>query len=315
MATVEDLRSCYRLLLGREPDEAGFRGYLPYVNVRPTPVDELVGSFISSVEFRRRLATTFGWSTGAPEAVDLLSGYRIYLRSDDPGMAVVKVDRDYEPHVSGRMRSLLEPGATMVDVGASFGFFTVLAGRKVGPAGRVIACEPGRQNQSVLLLNLVANNLDNVVVHPVAVSDAAGVLLYSPAGANGAVSAFDGNPELLASNDLVAARTLDELLVAEQRVDVIKVDVEGAEGRVFRGAKATLERFRPAIFFEFSPASLEASSGVDAWSLLDMLASYGYAFELLAASEPEGRRRSPDELLSHFGSEDRDHLDLLAVPG
>lgn len=313
MATEEDLRACYRLLLGREPDDSGWRGYLPYIHQRPTPVDELVGFFLASVEFRRRQATTFGWTTGAPEAIDLHAGYRIWLRPNDPSMAVVRQDRAYEPHVVDRMLPMLPEGGVMVDVGASFGYFTVLAGRAVGPSGRVVACEPGPQNQTVLLLNVVTNGLRNVEIQPVAVSDATGALLYSQSGANGAVSPFDGDASGLGSNDLVPARTLDDILGERPRLDVIKIDVEGAEGLVFAGADATLRRHRPAIFFEFSPPSLASASGVDAADLLGRLAGLGYRFEVLDADAPGGRQWEPAEILEHYGARDRDHLDLLAV--
>ena len=309
MATEDDLRACYRLLLGRPPDEGGWKGYLPYIHTRPTPLEDLVGFFVSSVEFRRRLATTFDWSDGAPEPVDLHSGYRIWLRADDPSMAAVRHDRAYEPHVVARMVPLLAAGSVMVDVGASFGFYTVLAARLVGPTGRVVACEPGPQNQSVLLLNVASNGLDNVEVQPVAASDTAGVLLYSPAGANGAVSAFDGTPAALATNDLVAARRLDDILAASSRVDVIKIDVEGAEGRVLAGAELTLRRHRPALFFEFSPPALPAASGIDGRGLLAGLEDLDYRFEVLG--EPP-RRWSPEEILDHHAGGDRDHLDVLA---
>jgi FkbM family methyltransferase len=312
-ATEADLAACYRLLLGRAPDDGGWTGYLPYIHQRPTPVDELVGFFLSSVEFRRRLATTFGWTAGGPEAVDLRAGYRIWMRPNDPSMAVVSQDRDYEPHVSERMLPLLAPGAVMVDVGASFGFFTVLAGRAVGPTGRVVACEPGPQNQSVLLLNVTTNLLDNVEIHPVAVGAAPGALLYSQSGANGAVSAYDGNPAQLGANDLVPTRPLDDILGERTRVDVIKIDVEGAEGLVLAGAGETLRRHRPALFVEFSPPGLAATSRVEARAMLADLAALGYRFEVLGLGHDQGRTWSPDDLVGLYAAAGRDHLDLLAT--
>src|SRR6185436_7076238 len=66
------------------------------------------------------------------------------------------------------MDAAMRPGATVVDVGASIGYNTVYASRRVGPAGRVVAIEPAADNVGVLRENLASNRLENVVVHAVA---------------------------------------------------------------------------------------------------------------------------------------------------
>lgn len=312
VATEEDLRACYRLLLGRQADPGGWQGYLPYVRSHATPVDELVGFFLNSVEFRRRLTSTFGWSEGAPVPVDLTEGYRIWLRRDDPNMATVIEERCYEPEVVEIMKPLLGPGAVVVDVGASFGYYTVLAARLVGPKGRVLAIEPGPQNLSVLLLNLLENGLANVEVVPAALGRAEGVVVYSRSGANGAISPYEGDPSVLATNDLVRMRRLDDLVGDLERLDLVKIDTEGAEGLVLAGAREALERHRPVLFFELSPHSLTATSGVEAADLLGELASMGYGFEVIGGGRPSGAAWSSKEVLDHFGACGRGHLDLVA---
>src|ERR1039458_5838250 len=141
-------------------------------------------------------------------------------------------EREYETHVSEQVLRLLRPGSVFVNVGASIGYFTILAARAVGPEGKVIACEPGPQNHTVLLLNTVVNKVGNVLIVPCAISDATTVVAYRHlGGGNGAIAGFDGAPESFGTGDLVQARTLDDILEGQPRIDVIKIDVEGAEGR------------------------------------------------------------------------------------
>jgi FkbM family methyltransferase len=244
--------------------------------------------------------------------VELPDGMRLYVRNEDAVGAEMSRQGAYEPHVTREILRRLQPGSVFVDVGASVGYFTILAARAVGPEGRVIACEPGPQNQSVLLLNTVVNGLDNVRILPYAVSDAAAVLLYHHlGGGNGAISAFDGTPESVGTRELVQARRLDDILEGEPRVDVVKIDVEGAEGRVLAGATQTLRRHAPTLLFEFSPPGLQAVSGVSGEELLASLAALGYRFCVLG-SERSGMV-SAAEVLRHYSRQAGDHIDIMAV--
>jgi FkbM family methyltransferase len=315
LATPADLDAAYRLFLGRPADPHGVRAYTPYVESGWFTVTDLAARFVTSVEFRDRLSRDLGWSDGVPEPVELLDGTRLYVRSTDSSVGTaIKDARDYEPHVVARMRRELAPGQTFVDVGASLGYFTVLAGDAVGPTGRVVSCEPGPQNHSVLLLNVVSRGLENVTVHRLAVGDRRGVLLYSGSGGNGAVGPYDGDPAALATHDLVETAPLDELLAGLDRVDIIKADVEGAEGLVLRGARQTLAAHHPVLFLEFSPPSLATTSGMSGRELLDELGALGYRFEVLGADAPAGDAAlSPAEVLAVFEQVGGDHLDLCAT--
>jgi hypothetical protein len=144
------------------------------------------------------------------------------------------------------------------------------------------------------------------------VSDTAAVLLYHHlGGGNGAISAFDGTPESLGTRELVQARSLDDILEGEPRVDVVKIDVEGAEGRVIAGATQTLRRHAPTLLFEFSPPGLQAVSGVSGEDLLASLAALGYRFRVLG-SERSGTV-SAAAVLRHYSRQAGDHIDIMAV--
>jgi FkbM family methyltransferase len=315
-ATEADLAACYRLLLGRAPDRAGYQSYRNLIRHARISVDQLVRYFLVSTEFRRRLEIEYESMTRAGlEEVELKLGYRIFVRSNDPEVGgYIRDHGEYEPHVTSELTQCLGPRAVFVDVGASLGYYTVLAGRLVGPAGRVVACEPGPQNRTVLLANVCSHQLDNVDVHQIAVSDQSGFVLYSQATSNGSISRFRGDVSSLGVFDLVQARSLDSVLQGLDRVDVIKVDVEGAEGLVFNGAVRTLTKHRPILFFEFSAPALASVSNMEAREVLASLEKLGYSFRLLDPASPTSTRLSTEDVLTIASRCAVGHIDLKAEP-
>lgn len=141
----------------------------------------------------------------------------------------------WEADVMKLLRRVLRPGAVFVDVGANVGFHTVLAAQLVGPGGRVVSIEPAPWTLELLRANLWRSGVEATVL-PVAASDAPGTVALS------SETGHRSGARLSARGDVqVEAARLDDLL-PELVVDVIKVDVEGAEPLVLRGARALVER-------------------------------------------------------------------------
>ncbi len=311
-ATPDDLLNCFRLLLGRVPSERGFRGWLKMVEEGSMSINDLVGAFLASAEFRLRLQRTFGWTEGEIKKVEI-EGLPFYIRSNELAFGAALAARQlYEPHVLWFLKQQLHEGDTFVDVGASVGYFSVLLGRHVGATGKVLAFEPGPQNQSVLLLNTFVNKTP-AQTFPVALGDAEGLLTYSRNGANGMVLPFDGDPAALAVTDLVRCTTLDSF-VGTQPIHAMKIDVEGAEGRVLAGSTSTLERQRPSLVFEFAPPAIEAGSGITADALLRNLADSGYVFDALVSPGQQLEKRTAAEMIDYYRVIEDDHFDIAAWP-
>jgi FkbM family methyltransferase len=145
-------------------------------------------------------------------------------------------------------RQLVEPGDTVVEIGANLGALTVPLARFVGDDGRVIACEPQRIVFQQLCANLALNGLSNVDARQVAVSDCSGTILV-PRLDYTAVANYGGVPlGQWEAGETVPVVTVDcwEL----PRLHLLKVDVEGMECEVLRGAMLTIERCRPLIYVE-----------------------------------------------------------------
>src|SRR5439155_1308096 len=156
-----------------------------------------------------------------------------------------------------------------VDVGANIGAFTAVLARAVGPEGHVHAFEPLAAARERLQRNLELNRLDNVTIHDAAVADEAGtaqLALYG-AGYESWSSLTRGTVELPSQRlepverREVPTTTLDAFAATQgiERIAALKVDVEGAEGRVLRGAQELLAARRiDLLVLELSDNTLEA---------------------------------------------------------
>lgn len=144
-------------------------------------------------------------------------------------------------------------GDTAFDIGANVGIFSVVLGAAVGKSGHVVAIEPVSENVARLKKNLAKNDLDNVNVMPVAFGAAEGRLLLNLASdaayhSLGAVEkTFRADEEVF-----VEVRRLDDVWreMGCPVVSFVKMDVEGAESDVLRGATAFLEACRPVLLIE-----------------------------------------------------------------
>lgn len=324
LASMKDVEGFYRFLLGRAPDRAGIENYRRLIRTTGPSADDLFEHFARSPEFRARLDELYRWMPSDLSRVDLDAGYPFYVPAtgDQNISGAIREFGHYEPLVSRALRDHLRPGDCFVDVGASIGYFSVLAGRIVGDGGRVVACEPGPQNQNALLLNLLTNDLSNVEVFPVALGDRNEIAVYQRLGHNGALDTDSASEQTIMTRDLVKVTRMDDLLAGSEHIDVMKIDVEGAEGKVLRGAEGILRRFHPVLIFEFTPSGLQELSGVSGSELLENLESLGYRFNVLAEGLPPRRGRSPSEaervdaseVLEDFSYLGAQHIDVLASP-
>jgi len=243
-----------------------------------------------------------------------LADFKMYVRLDDWVIgARIAIRRQYEPHVVAAMKPFLRPGAVIVDVGANIGYHTLMAARHIGRAGKVIAFEPATENCNLLARSLAANGFHNVTIHAAAVADVSGFVGFRMDDSNGAIDPEPGqNPGY---PEQVPAVTLDACLGEEPRIDVIKVDVEGAEGRALRGMEATLAKHRPVLFVEFTPGSLEARSRMKPREFLSRLEALGYGLRTINRDHGAGQlAESEPQPLASAASSDRGYVDLLALP-
>jgi FkbM family methyltransferase len=162
----------------------------------------------------------------------------------------------YEPEI-GLLETFLKPGAVFVDGGANTGMYTFVAGRLVGANGRVIAFEPGSTCFEYLTRSRALNGFDQVELRKEALSDRCGTAtLYHLDGKENSFTL--GTPDDSRTvSETIRVTTLDATFAELQleRVDAIKLDIEGAEEFALRGGESLIERTTPAVLFEVFPAA------------------------------------------------------------
>ena len=168
------------------------------------------------------------------------------------------------------------PDGTFFDIGANYGYYSLMLASHLGPRFTVHAFEPNPPTMARLRHHCEINGLEKRIhCHSLGLSDHAGQAGLTLRGDNsGAAFLSEGQGIQLSTLDLFCRER------KINRIDSMKIDVEGAEEKLLRGGMESLERFRPAIIIELNPPALRRS-GASAESVVSILKSLGYElFEL-----------------------------------
>ncbi len=169
----------------------------------------------------------------------------------------------------------VEPGSTVVDVGANIGFVTTMLASLVGPSGTVLSFEPSWLTYSKLLKTIAVNNLTQVVPYNVGIGATRETLKLVP------VSKSSGNNTLVPSMvckgthhetvDILALSDIPE--IRDRRVTLLKIDTEGYELQVLQGAREIIGRDMPVIYTELGGSGAYADTTLQ---VIDLLGKLGY---------------------------------------
>jgi FkbM family methyltransferase len=219
-------------------------------------------------------------------------------------------------------------GTTVIDVGANVGFYTRRFAEWVRPGGEVIAIEPEEVNFSTLKRVIARRGLVNVLAVQAVASERAGSLYlqrnpFHPADhriaeGTGVVANEDSDgsepgssASCQASRVRVRSVTIDDVLRerGQPKVSLMKIDVQGAEERVLRGAMRTLRELRPPVFMEVDEAALRAM-GSSAESVLELMISCRYEPHRIVKGGPVRVSRTEAVRLCSDGT----YVDFLFLP-
>jgi FkbM family methyltransferase len=229
----------------------------------------LAGSDLSAIEL-------------TPEGVTFVSrfgGARFPCDPEDRGLPPVVALNfgSYEPKDFAMLLALVPRGATFVDVGANIGWYSVHVA-VADPTARAIALEPIPSSFRWLSAAIASNRLGNVVPVNAAVGAERGeITLYVDSTISGAASAAPSTGQAGLEPITCPVVTLDDV-VAEHggTVDVLKLDIEGAELFALRGASRVLERNRPIVFCEML-RKLTRPFGYHPNDIIDLMRGHGYS--------------------------------------
>ncbi len=180
----------------------------------------------------------------------------------------------FEAATTKWVRQIVKPGMVVADVGANFGYYTIQLSKLVGPKGKVYAFEPSSRFRKRLIDHLERNQCANVLVADCGLTESTQVreLYYGDSSAT--LLSMGGK---VLDTEMVQLRRLDDYVAERkiERIDFMKVDIDGYESHFVEGAEQTLRKFSPIIIMEFSHLHLlTAGGGVE--QLANQLKALGY---------------------------------------
>jgi FkbM family methyltransferase len=176
----------------------------------------------------------------------------------------------YEVDTLNAFAASITESATVYDVGANVGIYSLLASSRMGPFGKVYAFEPLERNLRYLRRHLTLNHVQNCEILETAVCDTEGTRRFAQAAQDFSMGHFSSEGDML-----VPSTTLDSCIYGEKRLrppHVVKIDVEGAELEVMQGASRALSVFHPKIFLEIHGTQLHSDCRA-------FLVAQGYSIE------------------------------------
>ncbi len=290
--TPEHVVWAFRLFLDREPENDAI------VTARYDRWDhtaELRNDFLSSPEFKVKYPQGFAFFDFKRNVVikELEGGLRIFIDLADCIIGLNVLRGSYEQSELDFIRRTLQPGQTVLDLGANIGFFTIHIANLVGPDGRVYAFEPMAQNLDLLRRSVAENAFtERAHIEPSGVGEEPGtasfVFLDPQRSASSGGSYLQPEAEPTPAGHELKRAPIVALDHYELRrpIHFIKADIEGAEPLAFRGAEDILQSDRPTILAEINPEQLFKVSRLQPSEFLAEMDRRRYDCRLLVDGAP-----------------------------
>ncbi len=235
--------------------------------------------FLTMQIFRRAVKQLFVLALGdevRPRRIlrGLASGCRIVV---SPNEHLGYLLGTAEPHLERAIRKYVRPGDTTYDIGANLGYVTLSLSTRVGPSGQVFSFEPLPNNLTRLREAVSASHRANITVLDFAASDSSGTAMIRTAGNDSMASLVWHKDDPAAAEYSIRTEPIDRLVASGRlpKPAFVKIDVEGADGKVIQGMTQTIAECRPVIFVECSESGREIS-----WSIMK---GFGYRCESATA--------------------------------
>ena len=229
------------------------------------------------------------YATSKPQTCTLPGGARMSADLTEHVQRWIYFFGVYEESTVRWFRQRLRPGMVVLDIGAHVGQYSLIAAAAVGPSGRVHSFEPNPVSYRRLCANLEMNGFVYATAHQLAVSDARGeAALFVPDHDNLGEATLQDNSGR-GNRVMVDCVTIDQWaqtadLGTPARIDLMKIDVQGLEGKVLKGAQEVLTRFRPVIICEFEERFLR-DIGTSSVELKRRLVKMGYSVHRIVGSD------------------------------
>lgn len=177
----------------------------------------------------------------------------------------------WEPKSTSAIKKIVKDGDIVLDVGANIGYYSVLLSKLVGDKGRVIAFEPTKHFGKVLKKNIEANGVSNVSIQEYALSDKAEEDTIF-IGKDSATMNWASDECEKEGSEVIVKKRFDDIVtdLNIDKIDFIKIDVDGHEPAFLKGAIESIKKYKPIILLEIAHLNY-LDAGVTAWDFYDFL--------------------------------------------
>ncbi len=203
-------------------------------------------------------------------------GYKFKVPARDITILPSLMNNNYEKHEIALLKRVLKPGMTFVDIGANIGLFSVVGAKAVGKIGKIYCFEPEPGNHALLQENLALNKVNAITEQLAVGAKKATLQLQIEKNSIGTHSLLQRDNKSIEHQIEVRVVKLDDYFTKKLgSIDVLKIDVEGYEPFVLKGAENVLKQVQ-YLFFEYSKADVESSYGID--KMVKLLSSFPYMY-------------------------------------
>jgi len=207
-----------------------------------------------------------------------VNGYKLKLIPNDKGISSeLLMFKTHEPLTTHILSQNVSQGMICLDIGSNIGYYAVLESKNVGEKGKVIAIEPSPVNFDYLTMNSELQDTANIKVHNFAVGDRNGTIDFVISRESNWSRVVEDNKIVKPGDKMIKIqiKTVDTFLEENpiERLDFLRMDVEGHELKIFKGSKNTLRKFKPILMIEFHKMYLGKN---ETRELLQELKSMGY---------------------------------------
>ncbi len=217
----------------------------------------------------------------------------------------------YEEHIVDEIINALKPGNRAVDIGANIGHHTMVMSKCVGEKGEVYAFEPIPGIRDQLNESIKINDFKNIKVFPYALGDENKTENLSIASNNiGSSSIIPAHVDSNTRKITIEVKRLDDII--DNKIDFIKIDVEGYEYFTLMGSIETIKKYSPAILIEFSPLYYQANNESHSLKILELFDKLEYRIYDLENNKEEVTQFQ--DFINTFSTEGRPQTNLLCIP-
>ena len=239
--------------------------------------------------------------------------FRIYGWREDAAVSQYVLSRNYEPEVVAVFRHYVRSGMYVADIGANIGYFTMLAASLVGPDGLVDAVEANPRNARLIEVNRRLNHFDQIRIANVALGADMGLLTLKTDHSTGFTPQLDEDTFAPLNAQTVPCFCLKQILQAERKLDVIKIDIDGGEYSALSAASDILKRDRPFIISEFAPWALRLISRSTEEKYLSLLVDSGLELGIiLPTGDVDSCGRDINQVIRAHQASGVEHIDIVA---